>query len=277
MPDPIGFFSSAAHQRRLGLAVFLNAGDPPLSVLPELAAALDDLRVDCLELAVPFPDSCTDGPTIRRSAARALSAGVDLAATLEAVGAVRPLLRHLKITLLADWSHTVRSAGVLPFMRTVADGRGAGRGVDAVLLHGLPPLLRQSYLDAAAEHSVPVVTSCYQASSTPQQVAAADAATAYVYLVAGYGRTGAPNQAGYHLLGPTVTALRSHTTQPIAVGFGVRSAEDLDAIRRAGADAAVVGSAAVATVESALEQRRDVVADLVHFVTALRATELSIR
>ena len=39
---------------RTGLAVFLNAGDPPLDVLRELVRLLDDCRVDCLELAIPF-------------------------------------------------------------------------------------------------------------------------------------------------------------------------------------------------------------------------------
>ena len=47
---------------RPGLALFLNAGDPPLDVLRELVLRLDELKVDCLELAVPFPNSPSDGP-----------------------------------------------------------------------------------------------------------------------------------------------------------------------------------------------------------------------
>jgi acyl carrier protein len=53
------------------LALFLNAGDPAFDVLERIVLALDEEGVDCLELAVPFPDSPTDGPTIRRSARRA--------------------------------------------------------------------------------------------------------------------------------------------------------------------------------------------------------------
>ena len=44
--------------------------------------ALDEAGVAWLELAVPFPNSVTDGPTIHRSAQRALDAGTDLDATL---------------------------------------------------------------------------------------------------------------------------------------------------------------------------------------------------
>ena len=39
---------------RPGLAVFLNAGDPPLPILRDVILLLDECRVDCLELAVPF-------------------------------------------------------------------------------------------------------------------------------------------------------------------------------------------------------------------------------
>ena len=52
---------------RPGLALFLNAGDPPFDVFRELVLRLDAHRVDCLELAVPFPNSPSDGPVISSS------------------------------------------------------------------------------------------------------------------------------------------------------------------------------------------------------------------
>jgi tryptophan synthase alpha chain len=260
MPEP-GFFTAGA---RPGLAVFVNAGDPPLTVLPELATALDELGVDCLELAVPFPRSCTDGPTVRRSAARALAAGTGLAATLDAVGAVRSVLRTMRVALLADWSHTVRPLGLPEFVRTVAGG-----AVDALLLHGLPPVSRQAYLELAGSARLPVVTSCYRTSPPAVLARAGAAATAFVYLVAGHGRSGA-TVADHHRLGPAVAALRTHTTAPIAVGFGVRSRNEVSGVAAAGADAAVVGSATVAVVEAALAAGDDVVSAVARFVTGLR-------
>jgi len=77
-----GRFFAERPAGRPGLAVFLNAGDPPLDVLRELVLMLDASRVDCLELAVPFPDSPSDGPVIRESANRALADGVDRDAVL---------------------------------------------------------------------------------------------------------------------------------------------------------------------------------------------------
>ena len=53
---------------------------------------LDEAKVDCLELAIPFPNSASDGPVIRASASRALEDGVDRDAVLEFIRDVRPEL-----------------------------------------------------------------------------------------------------------------------------------------------------------------------------------------
>jgi tryptophan synthase alpha chain len=251
-----------------GLAVFLNAGDPPLPVLRDAVLALDERGVDCLELAVPFPDSFTDGPVVRRSAARALANGVDLDSTLKFVGSVADELRHLKIVLLADWSHTVKPRSLDWFL-----GRVATEPVDGLLLHGLPPRLRAEYHDAAAEHAVPVVTTCYPNSAPEVLTEAAERAGAYVYLVARYGRSGTKSDQDFSALSGTLAALRGQTTAPVAVGFGVRDRHDVAAIGDLGADAAVIGSAAVARVERALDDEADPVAELTRFVDELTRPE----
>lgn len=245
-----------------GLAIFLNAGDPPLAVLPDVVDMLDESRVDCLELAVPFPGSVTDGPVIRRSADRALARGVTLDKVLACLAGLRSRLRHLRIVLLADWSHTVRPLGMDNFLGQVRDS-----GADGLLVHGLPARSRAHYHEAA---EIPVVTTCY-ASSDPEVLAEAAAnATAYLYLVAHYGRSGTTPPQGFQRLRPLIAELRAGTPAPVAVGFGVRGRAEIEELRDAGADAAVVGSAAVARVEQAEAERRDVVADLARFIFGLR-------
>lgn len=249
---------------RPGLAVFLNAGDPPLDVLADLVRMLDEERVDCLELAVPFPDSVTDGPVVRRSAARALAAGVGLAETLDFVRSVRPGLDHLRIALLADWSHTARSLTPDDFAGLVA-----GSGADGLLVHGLPPRLRAAHHRAARAAGLPVVTTCYPGSSAEVRADAAAHASAYLYLVAHYGRSGSAPTGGYQHLAAVIASLRAATTAPIAVGFGLRTPQDLAALRDLGADAAVVGSAGVAHIERALAEQLDPVEEFRSFLLRL--------
>jgi tryptophan synthase alpha chain len=256
-----------------GLALFLNAGDPPLDQLPGILRALDAAGLDCLELAVPFPDSPTDGLVIRRSAQRALDSpgGVGLDDVLDVVAATRPALRRLRIALFADWSYTVKHRSVDDVLLRVA-----AADVDGFLLHGLPPRQRDSYHAAARHAGLPIVTTCYATSAPAVVVDAAAHATAYLYLVAQYGRSGTTQAPDGTALSATIATLRALTRAPIAVGFGVRSADDVARVQRLGADAAIVGTAAVAEVERARSATAahggcDVAEALVDLVRSLRS------
>lgn len=260
-----GFFLARNATKEGGLVLFLNAGDPSFDTLERVLMDLDRARVDCVELAVPFPDSVTDGPTIRRSADRALAAGADLDAVLAFTARIRPRLSHLKIALLADWSYTVRPQGLQRFLEQTRDC-----GSDAVLVHGLPPRMTDQYYTIAHDIGLPVVTTCYAQSGDDILEKAARHSTAYVYLVAHYGRTGTTPTEGYGALKPVIDTLRMRGSGPVAVGFGVKTRAHIREIGLAGADAAIVGSASAARIEAAVDAGRDVAADLRDFVAGLQ-------
>jgi tryptophan synthase alpha chain len=250
-----GFFSER-EPGRPGLALFLNAGDPPLDVMKDLVLHLDECRVDCLELAVPFPNSATDGPVIRESAERALADGVDREAVLAFVEEVRPQLSHLKIALLVDWSHSIKPMKMGEFIELVK-----GAGADGLLVHGMPPRLRHEYYEAAESSGQPIVTTCYATSEEPVLHEAADHGSAYIYLVAAYGRSGTVGPPDLSTLVPVLKTLRERTDVPVAVGFGVKKRAHIDSLGEIGADAAIVGSAGVACVAKSLAAGSDVVED----------------
>jgi tryptophan synthase alpha chain len=245
--------------------MFLNAGDPPLNVLRDLVHMLDDCLVDCLELAVPFPDSPTDGPVIHRSARRALEHGVGLDEVLNFMNEIRSGLKHLKVVLLADWSYTVKPVGLTDFLTRVQYS-----GSDGLLVHGLPPRSRPGYYEAADLLGLPIVTTCYANSAVGVLAEAGRHASAYLYLVSRYGRTGTGPVTDYRALSGVLATLRTMTQARIAVGFGVATRADVAAVRAVGADAVVVGSAAVSRVESALISGRNVVNVLYEFLSDLR-------
>ncbi|MEV7833379.1 tryptophan synthase subunit alpha [Streptomyces subrutilus] len=262
---PAPFFTRRTPGGPPGLALFLNAGDPPLPVMKDLVLMLDEEGVDCLELAVPFPDSVTDGPVIRRSARRALDrGGADLDDVLAFIADVRPRLAHLRIALLADWSHSLKHRDLADATRDIA-----ATGADGLLIHALPPRLRAAHLETAAAAGLPVVTTCYTKSPPATQAQAAAHASAYLYLVAHYGRSGTAPGAGHAALAQTVTDLRAHTDSPIAVGFGVSTRQDVQAVGASGADAAIIGSAAVAAVERAQDAGLDVTEAFRDFVRSV--------
>jgi tryptophan synthase alpha chain len=248
------------------LVLFLNAGDPSFDVLERIVLALDEEGVDWLELAVPFPDSVTDGPIIRRSARRALDGGADLASTLAFVARVRPRLANLKLALLADWRHTVRALEMDDFLARVREA-----GCDGLLLHGVPPRMRATYYERAHRAGVPVVSTCYAGSSPATMAEAARNATAYLYLASRNGTGEGSGPPDPVRLAAVIGALRELTPAPIATGFGLKTGADVRTVGEAGSDAAIVGSACVACLERAVTAGRDPVADMRRFVAALRA------
>jgi tryptophan synthase alpha chain len=217
---------------------------------------LDEHRVDCLELAIPFPNSASDGPVIRASASRALEDGIDRDTVLGFVHDLRPQLAHMKIALLADWSYSIKGTPMREFLERVQ-----AAGADGLLVHGLPPRLKPEYFEAADQVGLPIVTTCYATSEEPVLNEAAEHGSAYIYLVAAYGRSGTVGPPDHSALIPVIETLRRQTDVPIAVGFGVKNRSHIDGLAAVGADAAIVGSTCVARVTDARAAGRDVVED----------------
>lgn len=258
-------FFRAPTPGRPGLVMFLNAGDPPLDVLRDLVHMFDECRVDCLELAVPFPNSPTDGPVVQRSARRALGQGAELDGVLNFINEIRAELNHLKVVLLADWGYTVKPVGLHDFLIRVQHS-----GSDGLLVHGVPPLVRSGYYEDAHRLALPIVTTCYVNSTSTVLEEAGRHASAYLYLVSRYGRTGTGRAPEYSALSRVLATLRTMTEARIAVGFGVATRADLEAMGAIGADAVIVGSAGVLRVERALAGNRNVVEVFREFLDELR-------
>jgi tryptophan synthase alpha chain len=255
VPSASPFFADRPADRT-GLVLFLVAGDPPLDAFREIVLMMDEREVDCLELAVPFPDSPTDGPVIQESARRALDRGVDLDATLGFVESIRPELSHLKIALLADWSYSIKGTPLHDFLARVQSS-----GSDGLLIHGLPPRLRPEYYEAADATGLPIVTTCYATSDEAVLHDAAEHASAYIYLVSAYGRSGTVGPPDHSALVPVLETLRERSNVPIAVGFGIKDRSHVEGVGAVGADAAIIGSTCVARVADAQAAGRDVVED----------------
>jgi tryptophan synthase alpha chain len=93
--------------------------------------------------------------------------------------------------------------------------------------------------------------------------------------VSAYGKSGTVGPPDHSALAPVLATLRARTNVPIAVGFGVKTKNDIEALGEVGADAAIVGSACVACVADSLAQGRDVVQDFQSLLVELGAAQLT--
>lgn len=231
--------------RAMELIVFLNAGDPGPEVTLELLRVLCRCGVRTVELCVPFPGSPTDGSLLRESHRRALAAGATLTTVLPLAARASHEL-GLRIVLLADHRHTVDPTGMKPFLRAAH-----AAGAHATLLHGLPERHRQEYLEESAGLGLGRIMSCFVTSSRRVRQSACRDTEGFVYLVSRFGRTG--QSTGFD--GPIVANLQAiirESDKPVAIGFGLRTAADVAALRVTGAAGVIVGSAASAVVKENL-------------------------
>jgi tryptophan synthase alpha chain len=239
-------FLTSRRDAKTELVFFVNAGDPRPEVTFDMLRVLAQHKVAAVELCVPFPKSLTDGSLIRESHQRALSNGIALPTVLELIARARDEF-GLAIVLLADYRHTVEPLGLERFLQACFSA-----GAYATLIHCLPPARRQEYVEQSAKLGLGRIMSFFVGSEEGVRKAAYQEAEGFIYVVSRFGRTGQKVSFNAALLDQLVN-IRSETEKPLAVGFGVKTANDISTLRSTGADALVIGSAATAVVQNNID------------------------
>lgn len=220
---------------RLAFISYIMAGDPDVETTRVLLAALAK-RSDAIEVGIPYGDPLADGPAIAAAGARALANGV----TLEKVLAlVREMHASLPPVILFSYYNLIYQFGLQRFARAAADAGAAGVIVPDVSLEEIEPLRL-----ALGAHAIDVPL--LVAPSTPADRAGriAEESGGFVYVVSRLGVTGVGNTTDVEPLRAQIAALRAATKKPLAVGFGISTRAQVDAVRGL-ADGVIVGSAFV--------------------------------
>lgn len=233
-------FTQRRAEGRTALVAYLTAGDPHPDVTPDLVLALEQGGADVIELGVPFSDPIADGPVIQRGADRALKAGTNVRSVLEIASRVR---RKSEVPLLLfTYLNPILRYGLDAVARDAA-----AAGIDGVLLTDLSVEEAKPYLSAARAHHLDTVFLAAPTSSPERLRLVAEYSTGFVYLVSRTGVTG-ERQTLSDSVEPLVASMRALTTLPLAVGFGISTAEQARVVGQC-ADGVVVGSAIVRLME----------------------------
>jgi tryptophan synthase alpha chain len=224
----------SAWQGRTGLIPYLTAGYPSLRGTLEMLRGLARLDALAVELGIPFSDPIADGPEIQRASEWAVHAGVGPSEVLELAAALRQEC-SLPIVVMT-YANPVLRFGVARF----AD-RAREAGVDGLIVSDLPPEEAPEAweaFDRAELDTVMLVAPTTPAERLPRVLSRS---RGFVYCLARTGVTG--RSAGYAgSLAERIAVLRSRTSLPVAVGFGIANATQARELRGL-ADAVVVGAA----------------------------------
>jgi len=224
-----------------GLVVYLTCGDPDLKTTLEVALAAIEAGADVIELGVPFSDPVADGPVIQRASERALARGATLKDVLRLASEIRMDAPDAGLIIFSYFNPILRF-GLKNFCVAARDS-----GADGALVTDLTVEEADEYRALMHAHHLATVFLAAPTSTDERLKRIAAASQGFVYAVSRTGITGTRDQlaADASLLSKR---LRKFTKLPIAVGFGISTAEHFRAVGEF-ANAAVVGSAIVQLIE----------------------------
>jgi tryptophan synthase alpha chain len=240
-------FAALKEANRAGLVIYLCAGDPDPQTSAELIAGLPQAGADLIEIGMPFTDPMADGPSIQAGSLRALGAGMTLAGTLELVRGFRRRDVDTPIVLMGYYNPIYHHGAE----RFLEEAKAAG--VDGLIVVDLPP-------EEDDELCLPALAQdlCFIRLATPttddrRLPKVLGNTSGFIYYVSMTGITGVGAPV-VDLVGQAVARLRRHTSLPVAVGFGIRTAQQAAKVAKV-ADAAVVGSALVDCIARWLDEQ----------------------
>ena len=227
--------------KRPALVAYVTCGDPDLTTTQKIVLAAIEAGADVIELGVPFSDPVADGPVIQRASERALKHGTSLAQVLTLAAEIRQQAQSTGL-IIFSYLNPILRMGMEKFCKVA---RAAG--VDGVLVTDLPVEEAGAYLQAMQEHDLSPVFLAAPTSPDERLKRIADASRGFVYAVSRTGVTGQRQQLAVDAR-RLVKRLRRVTKLPIALGFGISTPEQFAEVGEF-ADAVVVGSAIVQTIE----------------------------
>ncbi len=254
-------FAELKRSRRGAFIPFITAGDPDVPTTELLLIELAAAGADIIELGVPFSDPVADGEAIQRASERALRNGVTLRDALTCVARAK---QHIDVPIvLFSYFNPLLKFGA---GRLAHEAKQAG--VDAILVTDLIPEEAQSWTETLVQFEVDPIFLVAPTTSDNRLKQIALQGRGFIYAVSRAGVTGARDEMPRDAEA-LVKRVRSVSDLPVAVGFGVSTAEQVRQVWRF-ADAAVVGSAIVREIEK-LAETPDLISRVGDFARSLLA------
>lgn len=235
-------FESLRLEGRKGFIPFVTAGDPDLETSLSIILKLAEMGADVIELGVPFSDPMADGPTIQRSSQRALNGGTTLADVLELAAQFRK--NSAVPIVLFSYFNPILRFGIERFIEAAN-----ASAIDGVLLTDVIEDEAQAISDRLSENNIDLISLIAPTTTNERLEKICSNSKGFIYAVSRAGVTGTQNETS-SAAEALVNRARKFTDLPIAVGFGISTAEQITEVWQY-ADAVVVGSAIVAEIEQA--------------------------
>jgi tryptophan synthase alpha chain len=232
-------FASLKADRKKAFIPFITAGDPDLDTAAKLVRESARRGASLIEIGFPYSDPIADGSVIQASYTRALSRGL----TIDAIfGAVRGLNVNTPLVGMVSYS-LVHHRGPERF---ITDAKSAG--FSGAIVPDLPVDEAQELAKIAARHDFKLILLVTPTTPKERATRIVNLSTGFLYCVSVVGITGERSELPPELI-EQLRWLRTQTTLPLCVGFGISTPTHVHSLRDS-ADGVIVGSALVRKLEA---------------------------
>lgn len=221
---------------RKAVIPFITAGFPQPHDFWEHLENIDKAGADIIEIGVPFSDPVADGPVVEEASRRALEYGINL----------QDLLADLTVRAGKYKAALVLMGYYNPFLQygleKLARQARAG-GVSGLIIPDLPHEESGPVKAALRNYGLALIPLVGPNTSRERMQLYAQDAAGYVYVVSVMGTTGARDKIA-PAIANTLNIAKEVFSVPVALGFGLKTPAQLEALPAASLpDAAVMGSA----------------------------------
>ncbi|MDD3155160.1 MAG: tryptophan synthase subunit alpha [Victivallaceae bacterium] len=228
-------FTNCAKENRSALILFVSAGYPDMAASEAAAELAIEQGADILELGVPFSDPIADGPVIAQASKVALANGINLAKVLQLAKRIRA--RHPKTGLiLFSYLNVMYHYSLAKLTAKLSE-----IDMDGILAVDLPLEERDELSGLCRQNHLHLISLVTPATPEERVTRIMAGASGFLYYVSVRGVTGARKKLPSELK-QSLDLLRSRTTLPVAVGFGISDGATAAELAPH-ADGIIVGSA----------------------------------
>ena len=234
------YIKQRLQEKKILLMTHIVMGYPSFEASFRIVESMVTAGVDLMELQIPFSEPIADGPVILAANQKALENGATVQRCLQFA---QEVTASFEIPFLfMSYFNIPYKFGVPAFVDTMA-----AMGLKGAIIPDLPPEEGRAYLAEMQRRALDPIL-IFSPNTSPQRLRFLSGfARGFVYCVARKGVTGMDTDFSRQL-DAYLARCRQATRLPLALGFGVKTAEDIGFLAGK-AEIAVIGTATIRLVE----------------------------
>ncbi len=219
---------------------YIVAGYPTVDFTKQFLKHLNDMSIDILEIGIPYSDPIADGKTISNAAFQACQNGVNTDTVFDIL--VSEKQNVSKPLVLLVYYNLIFSYGEDEFIQKCIQSNISG-----IIIPDLPYEESQEFSQKLRSNKISFIPLVSVTSDNRIEKLVKDS-DGFIYAIGSLGVTGT-KPVSLERLADFVKSIKKYTNTPISLGFGIKTNDDVNTLRKY-ADGIIIGTSIVSMTES---------------------------